>query len=347
MEMEARVRQRALLWALASILILLAVHYLGSKGFRGVKLTEGGYLLGTYLFVAGSVYRLVQWGSRPGARMYLRGMWPRLRQRRAAKKAAATVATNLVGQQFIWYRGASRWLAHFLISWGCLISFALTFPLVLGWLKFVLVDPRHYQVVVAGVPTITFPIKSLAATFLFNGLNFSALLMCSGLVLAYLNRLSKKRNFPEARPDWDMAPLHVLMFVGLTGLAITVDYKFFDGKTYVIWAIVHQLAVVLLLVWLPFSKLFHFLMRPLAVAVEVYHLAEGEAKKPCRMCQKEFAPAQQVADLSGALGEQGISLPVMGPGGLPLPDREMVDYCPDCKRLIRARRYLHLEVKNA
>ncbi|MFZ5814503.1 MAG: hypothetical protein ACOY93_04295 [Bacillota bacterium] len=347
MEMEADVRRRALLWAAGSLILLLLIHGLGSGGFH-IKLTELGYVIGTYLFVAGSAYRIVQWAARPGARMYLRGFLGRLKQRRAARRAGATLLHNLAAQRFIYRRSALRWLAHFAISWGCLLSFALTFPLVLGWLQFRFVEPMHYQVVAMGIPTITFPLKSPVAALLFNGLNLSALLMVTGLVLAYIGRIRRRRDFPEGRPDWDLMPLHLLMAVGLTGLAITVDYKFFDGRSYPIWAVTHQIAVVLMLVWFPFSKLFHFLIRPLALAVETYHTAEAErAQQTCRMCHRPYAPERQVSDLSELLGEEGFSQPVVGDFGRPIPDREMIQYCPDCKRQIRARRYLHMEVRHA
>ncbi|MFZ5828316.1 MAG: hypothetical protein ACOY94_28760 [Bacillota bacterium] len=329
MELEAQVWRRATRWALGAVLVLLVLHAVGSKGFQGLKLTELGYVIGTYLFVAGVTFRLVQWSSRPGARMYLRDFRARLRERRAARRAAVTVVDNLAAQRFIFRRSAFRWITHLAISWGCMLSFALTFPLVLGWLKFTFVEPMHYQLVAFGIPTFVFPLKSPVATLLFNGLNLSALLMVAGLALAYLGRIRRRRDFPEGRPDWDLMPLHMLLIVGLTGLAISVDYKWFDGRSYVFWAVTHQIAVVLMLVWFPFSKLFHFLMRPMAVAVETYHEAEAaRTKQPCRSCRRPFAPERQVADLTAMLGDEG----------------EMLDHCPDCKRQTRARRYLHREV---
>lgn len=347
MEMEATVQRRALLWALGSLAALLAIHGIGSGGFH-VKLTELGYVIGTYLFVAGSTFRIVQWASRPGARMYLKGFVGRLKERQAARKVGGVLVQNLAAQRFIYRRSAFRWVTHLAISWGCLLSFALTFPLVLGWLQFRFVEPMHYQVIALGIPTITFPLGSPVAALAFNGLNLSALLLIIGLTLAYVGRIRRRREFPEGRPDWDLMPLHMLMLVGLTGLAITLDYKLLHGKTYLIWAVTHQVAVVVMLVWIPFSKLFHFLFRPLAVAIETYHTAEEQrAKQPCRMCQRPFASERQVSDLARVLGDEGFSQPVVGEFGRPIPDREMIEYCPDCKRQIRARRYLHMEVNHA
>ncbi len=326
-EMEAKVRRRAVLAALGSAVVLLVLNYLGSQGFQGMKLTEAGYVIATYLFVAGSAYRLVQWGHRPGARMYLRGALRRLMfDKTGAKAGAQTLGANLAAQRFILKRGSRRWLAHMAISWGCMLSFLLTFPLVLGWLKFKFVEPMSYTVYVMGFPTISFKLGGLLAELFFNGLNLSATLMIIGLILAYANRALARRNYPEARAEWDMAPLHALMLVGLTGLAITVDYKFFGGRTYLFWAIAHQLTVVGLLVWFPFSKLFHFEIRPVAVVVQAYHQSEAARLQRCVACERAYAPAQQVADLTAEL------------------DVTLLDHCPDCKRRIRARRYLTKEV---
>ncbi len=343
-------RRRGLTWAAVAIVVLVLLTFLGSHGFRNLKLTEAGYILSTYLFVAGCAYRLGVWSYKPGVRMYLRGTLKRLLfarwdGARPWRTAVGTAIDNLGAQRFIWKRGPLRWAAHFAISWGCLLSFALTIPLVLGMVKFRLAGPQTYQVVALGIPLMKFPIHSFTATLLFNGLNLSALLMVVGLVLAYINRLRMRAELPQSRPHWDMAPLHMLMVVGLTGLLITVDYKLFAGYSYPVWAIAHQIAVVVLLVWLPWSKLFHVLMRPLAISVKVYQQAEcAREMATCKLCNRPFASQQQVDDLKQALGEQGISLTVMDEPGQAIPDRQMVDYCLDCKRLIRARRYVNLEV---
>ena len=41
-----------------------------------------------------------------------------------------TIGKNLIEQRFIFKRGFTRWLMHFLIMWGCVLSALITFPLV-------------------------------------------------------------------------------------------------------------------------------------------------------------------------------------------------------------------------
>ena len=44
--------------------------------------------------------------------------------------------SDIALNRFIWERSRLRWLAHWLILWGCIIAIAITFPLVFGWLSF-------------------------------------------------------------------------------------------------------------------------------------------------------------------------------------------------------------------
>ena len=46
---------------------------------------------------------------------------------------------NLLLQKFIMPRGKMRWVGHFLLAVGCLISFGVTFGLTFGWMHFTLV----------------------------------------------------------------------------------------------------------------------------------------------------------------------------------------------------------------
>ena len=43
---------------------------------------------------------------------------------------------NIVVQKFIERRSHQRWIAHLCLAWGCLIAFAITFPLSWGWVQF-------------------------------------------------------------------------------------------------------------------------------------------------------------------------------------------------------------------
>lgn len=338
----ASLRRPEVSWTLAVLTLFLLVLYLGSHGFRELKVSELGYLIGTAFFIGGSTYRLAFFLGRPQARMYLKGALRELLKgrRRSLATAARGTVTNVVAQDFIWRRSWFRWLLHFNISWGCLLSFAITFPLVFGWVRFDLIGQTHYQMVVWGLPLFSFPIESLTGWLIFKTLNFSALMVVLGVGLAYYKRYRAERDLPGVRSDWDMLPLHLLFAVAATGLLLTVSNMFFRGAGYTVITLSHQVLVVLLLAYIPFSKLFHFLFRPLAVAVMVYHEAGAAEPQRCRSCGEPYAPARQVADLKRVLGEKGYSQPVMGPGLQPVRDVETLDLCPACKREYRVRRYV-------
>ncbi|HYG60464.1 MAG TPA: hypothetical protein VD902_20525 [Symbiobacteriaceae bacterium] len=341
-------RRPEVTWTAGAVFLLMASVYVGSGGFRELDKSLIGYLVGTILFIGGCAYRLAQFMGRPQAAMYFRGALRYLfdkdvrravKRRQSAKTAAKGLVMNVAAQDFIWRRGWFRWLLHFNIAWGCLLSFAITFPLVFGWLRFSLVGMNHYQVVVMGVPTFIFPVESLFGWLLFHALDFTAVMVVLGVVLAYYKRFKTERFNVDGRSMWDLLPLHLLMLVALTGLLLTVSSIFLHGAGYTVITLTHQVLVVILLTFIPFSKLFHFLFRPLAVAVMVYHEA-GAEQKHCRNCNEAYAPANQIEDLRGVLGTKGFSQPLMEAHLKPVPDAEMLDLCPNCKRLYRAWRYI-------
>lgn len=335
-------------WTATVLVLLFLAVYLGSQQFHELDKSLLGYLVGTACFIGGSTYRLAQFLGRPQAAMYFRGALKYLfdkdvrrtvKRRRSALTAAKGLVTNVVAQDFIWRRGWFRWLLHFNIAWGCLLSFAITFPLVFGWFRFKLVSADEYQVMILGVPTVTFPIESLVGWLIYHALDFTAVMVVVGVGLAYYKRFKSERFMVDGRSMWDLLPLHLLILVSLTGLMLTVSSAFLHGAGYTVITLTHQVLVIILLTYIPFSKLFHFLFRPLAVAVMVYHEAAGE-KQHCRNCSEPFAPARQIADLKELLGEKGFSQPLLEAHLRPVPDAEMLDLCPSCKRDYRARRYV-------
>ncbi|HWI61145.1 MAG TPA: hypothetical protein VNT75_04890, partial [Symbiobacteriaceae bacterium] len=297
-------------WTATVLTLLFLAIYVGSQQFHHLDKSLLGYIIGTACFIGGSTYRLAQFLGRPQAAMYFRGALKYLfdkdlrravKRRRSAATAAKGLVTNVVLQDFIWRRGWFRWLLHFNIAWGCLLSFAITFPLVFGWFRFQLISADEYQVMIFGVPTITFPIESALGWTIYHALDFTAVMVVLGVVLAYFKRFKTERFMVDGRSLWDLLPLHLLILVSITGLLLTVSSAFLRGAGYTVITLTHQVLVIVMLAYVPFSKLFHFLFRPLAVAVMVYHEASAEKQK-CRTCGEEFAPAQQIADIRGILG---------------------------------------------
>jgi len=342
--------RRAAAWAGGSVAALMAAIYLGSRGFKDLDPSNLGYLAGTLVFVWGSTYRLAVFLIKPATRMFLRGALTRKRSAGATPGAgskaprgrsrwgpgARAVGANLLGQAFIWRRQPSRWLGHMAISWGCLLSGLVTFPLVFGWVHFRLVDGSSYDIMVFGQATHRFVIRSLEGWMLFHALDFTAAMLVLGLGLYYWRRLTQPQNQPEQRSEWDLLPLHLLLGVAVSGLMLTVDSAWLDGAGYSYITVLHQALVVVTLAYLPWSKLFHLLFRPLAAAVQTYHEQGRLSPQICPGCGRAYAPAVQIGDLTRVLGDLDVRQPYL--------DRSqaasLLDLCPDCKRVQQARLFV-------
>src|SRR5688572_22727914 len=112
---------------------LTALVIIGSRNLEHFDSALFGYTVASVVAFGAIVFRYAIWLQRPATRTYwLRG-WRLFRDRKKLLKntttAAETVGKNLIAQNFILRRGYGRWLTHFLIMWGCLLSAAITFPL--------------------------------------------------------------------------------------------------------------------------------------------------------------------------------------------------------------------------
>src|SRR5262249_15461128 len=138
---------------------------------------------------------------------------------------------NFVLQKFITERSALRWIMHACLSWGGMLAFAITFPLVFGWIHFESV-PDHadmYRVFLLGFPVEEFAIHSFRGFLHFNLLNVSAVLMMAGLVLSVKLRMSDKGEIAIQTFADDVLPLLLLFTVSATGLMLTVSSHFMAG----------------------------------------------------------------------------------------------------------------------
>ena len=143
----------------------------------------------------GITYRYAMWLRRPPTRMYWRRGWsvfltPRYIGSNAVE-GLRRFTLAFAANRFIFRRGRMRRLAHWLIMWGCVIAAAITFPLVWGWIHFETVPDRLdlYRAYVFGVPILTFLIESLFGFLVFHGLVWSALLVISGVMIAFRHRM--------------------------------------------------------------------------------------------------------------------------------------------------------------
>src|SRR5207253_1803712 len=127
-------------------------------------------------------YRYSIWLTKPATRVFFRrGLGLLLRR---PGSLAGAVWSKLIAQDFIWRRGAARWIAHMLIAWGCALAAAVTFPLVFGWLHFEPGAPGTYRVVAFGLRLAELPLGSVAAWLVLRALVISSFLVIPGVMIA-------------------------------------------------------------------------------------------------------------------------------------------------------------------
>ena len=124
-------------------------------------------------------------------------------------------------------------------------------------------------------------------------------------------------------------PLLLVFAVTATGLALTVSYKFLAGRGHGLWAIVHMVSVVALLLYIPFGKLFHMFQRTCSLCVSRYKkVGAAGPRAHCRRCGEDFASQMHVDDLKTVLDELGFDYRFAGAQG----EVHYQDICPACRR---------------
>lgn len=329
---------RATAWALAVTLGLAALVVAGSRNLDHFDAALVGYLFAGLFAVFGISYRYAMWLQRPPTAMYWRRGWQVFLRRGHRGRNLARWPVHVLGDialtRSIWSRGPSRWLAHWLIMWGCVIAGAITFPLVFGWLHFQPVPdrPDWYRLVVFGFPAFAFATDSALALVLFHGLVWSAFLVIAGVMLAMRRRMREESAAAVQGFAEDFLPLVILFAISITGLMLTASYTWMDGYAYQFLAILHAIIVIFGLLWLPFGKFFHIFQRPAQIGVRFYQeVGEREPAAHCRRCGHPFTSRMKVEDLietERALGYR-----------YEMPGTETAHYqwiCPPCRRAMFA-----------
>lgn len=327
---------RATLWGVAVTALLAAAIVVGSRNLSHFDAALVGYTFASLFATFGLTYRYAMWLQRPPTKLYWRRGWSVVFREglgknlwRLPRHAVSDIALN----RFIRARGGSRWLAHMLIMWGCILAALITFPLVFGWLHFAPLagEPEWYRVMVFGFPTISFPAESPIAFVVFHGLVWSSLLVIPGVMLAMRRRMTDEGAAAVQAYAEDFLPLIALFAVSLTGLMLTASYTWMEGYAYQFLAILHAITVILTLLYLPFGKFFHVFQRPAQIAVRVYKEVgtEGDRAK-CRRCGHSFTSRMKVEDLIETVRELGYRYEIEG-------DADHYQWvCPPCRRALLA-----------
>ena len=253
---------------------VIALIYAGSRALRHFDWALTTYAVGTIFAAFAIVYRYAVWAQRPPTMMYLKRGWRMFFRRRAVvPRNTAVLGKRLLDdfilQRFITGRSKQRWIMHACLSWGGMLAFAITFPLVFGWIHFESTsgNAEIYRVFVFGYPAEEFHVHSIAGFVHFNLLNLSAVLMLVGLVLSLNLRMSDKGELATQSFADDVLPLLLLFTVTVTGLMLSVSSNFMSGYGFQFLGMAHAASVIGLLLYLPFGKLFHIVQRPLSLGV--------------------------------------------------------------------------------
>jgi hypothetical protein len=340
-------RTRSLLAGVVAAAVLVALIALGSRGFHWFDATLIGYAVGTIFAVAAVTYKYTFWIDRPPTSRYWRRSWSMFLSltnfRRYTSLIPRAIVTDLFTQGFIRKRGWYRWITHQCIFWGVVLSCAITFPLTFGWLRFTQTNVGAYRLWAVGFPFFTFAADSPLGFLVFHALDFTALLLLVGLVLALHRRFHDLALIAVQRFRFDLIPLALLLAIVLTGLALTADSAWLGGTYYWFISLTHEVVVVLWLISLPFGKFFHIIERPATVGIKLYtQITHEEALQPCARCGAEFATVRFVTDLKKTLADVGENYalsPQPGEESAPTPTGDLwwQDLCPSCKRVVRAQ----------
>lgn len=328
---------RAAALAAGVSLLLVGAIYVGSNGGEFFDPALTAYAFASVFACFGIVYRYAVWLQKPPTRMYWRRGWQLfLRPSRLLPNVlmlVRLVVSNLALQGFIARRGVRRWLAHMLISWGCIVACMVTFPLAFGWVHFEAdpANPAAYRAFLLGISAGSFPSTSIVGWLTFHILDFCALAILLAIPLVMGRRMYDEGALGVQRFSLDLLPIVMLIAICVTGLMLTASSLWMHGDSYSFISLLHAFTVIVTLLYLPFGKFFHIFQRPAQLGV-AYYKAEGLAgpAATCTRCSAPYASQLQIDDLRSVLDQLGL-------------DQRMDDgthyqeVCPACRRRLLAR----------
>jgi len=360
--------RKALTAGLAAALAVMGSIWLGSRGLKHFDPALLWYAIGSVLAAFAVGYRFAVWTQRPASRMYFRRGLQLLVRRNFKLQVArskpdttaisrfnvltfqrsnvATVsspaltighslASDFITQNLIRRRSLYRWIMHLCLSGGCTLAFAITFPLVFGWVHFESFanNAEMYRVNLFGFNADSFNVHSAKALVLFNALNISAVLVLIGLLMAAIRRMTNAGERAVQTFSEDILPLILIFVVTATGLMLAVSYKFMAGRGHSQMAFVHMISVIALLFYIPFGKLFHMFQRTCALCVALYKRAgEVGPRAHCLRCGEDYASEMHVEDLKMVLDQLGFNYRLATARG----EVHYHDICPVCRRQLLA-----------
>lgn len=325
--------KKSLCWGFFNTFIAAVAIVIGSRNLSHFDAALVGYTFATLFSVFAITYRYVMWLQRPPTALYWKRGWELAFEKGRIlsniKYLLRRVLFIIGGNSFIWKRGKERGLGHWLIMWGCILAAAITFPLVFGWVYFLVPDGDFsaYKIVLFGFPFIDFKLETTLASLLFHGLVVSAFLVIPGVMLAFRRRLTRKDAFVLQSFSEDILPLLLLFAISITGLFLSISYTWLKGYGFTFLSIFHAATVIFTLLCLPFGKFFHIFMRPAQFGVSLYKKIGEEKPAKCFRCKEDFSSEMQVRDLITVQKQLGYKYEIDG-------DLEHYqNICPRCRRI--------------
>lgn len=322
-------------WGLVVTAALAVTIVAGSRNLSHFDAALVGYTFATIFAAFGITYRYAMWLQRPPTKLFWRRGWqvflmPKYLGRNI-REWFARVTGDFALNRFIFRRSPARWGAHWMIMWGCIIAGAITLPLVFGWIHFETVEgkPDWYRTFVFGFPTMTFPVHSIMAFMIFHGLVWASILVIAGVMIAMRRRMrdhgaAALQHFAE-----DFLPLILLFAISVTGVMLTASYSWMSGYAYDFLAILHAIAVIFTLLWMPFGKFFHIFQRPAQLGVAFYRdIASAEGNAACARCGDPWLSEMQRDDLIAIERALGYRYETADPR---VPHYQHI--CPRCRRM--------------
>jgi hypothetical protein len=303
---------KSVMWGILTTTLLAVMIRVGSRNLAHFDAALVAYTFASLFAMFGVTYRYAMWLQRPPTQLYWKRGWQAFFNRRRlvgnAGRLVERLVTDFAGNHFIFKRGSLRGAAHFFIMWGCLVAFAITFPLVFGWMHFTTEPGRldWYRAYVFGFPTIAFPIHSILAFLLFHGLVWCSFAVIMGIMLAMRRRMREHGAAAVQQFGEDILPLVLLFAISVTGLMLTASYTWMRGYAFDFIAILHAITVIFTLLYMPFGKFFHIFQRPAQLGASFYKDAgETGEMAHCRRCGEAFSSEIHVKDLIGVLRKLG------------------------------------------
>lgn len=326
----------ALIKAIIAALAVIIIVFIGSRNLQHFDAALIAYLFGTVFAVFGVAYRYSVWVQRPPTRLYWRRSWQFLLSKDFVQYALHSTKLffrNIMLQRHIYPRGRMRWWGHFMLATGCLIAFAVTIPLTFGWVHFTLEagSDTTYTANFFGFPVSQFELGSPIAFATFHALVWCSVLVTIGAVIMLKRRLTHGGMIATQTFEGDWLPLILLIAISITGLGISYDYTFLQGRTHQFMSVTHAITVILFLIWMPFGKFFHIFQRLAQVGANIYKVEgtrRGLAK--CPHTQQDFASQLHVNDLKDVTKDLGFDFTLED-------GRSHLDYSPEGKRSALAK----------